>query len=133
MRVSSTIAFQAQVPYNTLTNMRETRQSEAEGERTCEFNYHISGPSPLPHTDKCERDSPARSGGGAHVSATVTFLAQVHYHTLTSLSVVETSQSGAEEERTCECNHHISGPGPLPHTDKCEGGAPVRSGGGAPM
>ena len=117
MHVSKIIEFQVQVPYHTLTSVGEMRQAKVVEGCACERSHRTSGPSPLPHTDEYGGDTPVKGGdsvNGVHVSATIAFQAQVHYHTLTSM--VEMPQSKMVEECACECNHCISGPSPSSHT-----------------
>ena len=48
--MSATIAFQAQIPYHTLTRVRKMSQSKVVEESACEYNHRISGPTPVYHT-----------------------------------------------------------------------------------
>ena len=73
--------------------------SQSKVARGCVWNcsHHISGRSPLLHTDKCEGDEPVKSGEkGVHVSIAIAFQAEVPYHTLTG--VRQMSQSTVARE-----------------------------------
>ena len=62
VHVSAIIAFRAQVADHTLTSVGEMSHLKVAKVSACECSHRSSGPSLLPHTDKCEGDAPDNGG-----------------------------------------------------------------------